>query len=313
MIEKADIEAAAEAIAPHIRRTPVLDADGALLEHDAPVSFKLEACQVTGSFKPRGAFWNLMTRDVPKAGIAAASGGNHGAAVAHAARSLGVSATVFVPEISSPAKVAKIRASGADTRIGGATYAEALEACDAFMSRTGAIGIHAYDSLETIAGQGTVGREWQSQTPDLDTLLVAVGGGGLVGGIAAWHRGARRIVAVEPETCASMRAAFDAGAPVAVPVSGVAADSLGARMIGRHVWDIAREHVAECVTVPDEAVRGAVRWLWRNLQLASEAGSACALAALLCGAYRPTRGERVGVLLCGANVSPDKLSEILDG
>ncbi len=294
-----DVEAAARRIAGHVRRTPLLRVtDPHLCE------LKLEHLQLAGSFKSRGAFNTLLASDVPPAGVAAASGGNHGAAVAYAARALGHPASIFVPEISSPAKLAAIRATGADITVSGARYADALALCEAHQARTGAMGIHAYDADLTIAGQGTVAMEWEADSEGLDTVLVAVGGGGLISGIAAWFESAVKVVAVEPATSRAMQAALDAGAPVDVEVSGIAADSLGARSIGVRNYDIAAKHVAAAITVPDEAIADAQQALWRDARIMTEPGGAAAYAALLCGAYQPAAGERIGVLVCGANVDP---------
>jgi threonine dehydratase len=243
---------------------------------------------------------NMLTRDVPAAGIAAASGGNHGAAVAWAAQRKGVPANIFVPEIASPAKIARIESYGAALHVGGARYAEALAACEAFMAETGAIGIHAYDEAETLAGQGTTAREF-AEDATIDTILVATGGGGLIGGMAAWAEDRYRIVSVEPESSACLHAALTAGHPVDVEVAGIAADSLGARRTGDLVFEIAREFVDAAVLVPDDAIRDARALLWDRLRIVTEPGGATALAALLSGAYVPAPDERVGVLLCGAN------------
>ena len=305
-----EIRAAYGRIAGYVRRTPVMTLDGAELGHDSPVSLKLELFQHAGSFKPRGAFNNLLSRDVPAAGVAAASGGNHGAAVAYAAHRLGYPADIFVPEISSPAKIAKIRSNGARLHIGGARYADALAACEAHQQESGAIGIHAYDALETIAGQGTLGLEWEEQAPELETLLIAVGGGGLISGVAAWFAGRMKVVAVEPEGSRALNAALEAGKPVDVTVESLAADSLGARSIGGLNYGICRQHVAGSLLVADSAIEQAMAWLWHRMQIAAEPGGAAALAALLSGAYRPRPGERVGVLLCGGNVAPEALSAL---
>jgi threonine dehydratase len=225
----------------YVRRTPVIRVDAADfgITLDTPLVFKLEFLQHSGSFKPRGAFNNLLSRKVPQAGVAAASGGNHGAAVAYAAQRLGHKATIFVPDVSSPVKIARIKSYGADARVGGARYADALEQCDAFVAKSGALSVHAYDALETIAGQGTVGLEWQEDAPDLDTMLVAVGGGGLIAGIAAWFARGVKVVGVEPEGSRALHASLEAGRPVDVTVESVAADSLGARNTGQLVYDIA--------------------------------------------------------------------------
>ena len=296
------IERAEARIRPFIRRTPVLD-------YAPGVQLKLEFLQHGGSFKPRGAFNNLLANDVPKAGVAAASGGNHGVAVALAAKARGVPATVFVPEIASPAKIAAIRASGADLRIGGARYDDALAACNAFIAETGALSVHAFDSRETIAGQGTVALEWDAQSDaQLDTVLVAVGGGGLIAGMAAWWRGSVKVVGVEPAGSRALHAAMKAGKPVDVTVESVAADSLGAKRAGELVYKIADEAVDRVILVEDEAITAAQRTLWRELRIASEPGGAAAFAALQSKAYIPAEGERVGILLCGANVDLGKLS-----
>lgn len=289
-------------IKAYVRRTPVVDMDTAELGLTAgALTLKLELLQHAGSFKARGAFANLTGQAVPAAGVAAASGGNHGTAVAFAAQKLGHQAHIFVPTISSPAKIERIRSYGADLVIEGNRYAEALERCQAFIARTGALSVHAYDAPLTLLGQGTVGLELEDQAPSLDTLLVAVGGGGLIGGIAAWYRGRVKVVGVEPEAAPTLHAALKAGSPVDVSVSGLAADSLGASRIGSIAFGIAREHVAGSVLVPDDAIRKAQLVLWDRLKIAAEPGGAAALAALLTGAYTPAPGERVGVLVCGGN------------
>ncbi len=312
-----DIEAAAARIAGHVRVTPVMAVAGDAFGHDTPVSFKLEFLQHAGSFKPRGAFNTLLSRPVPTAGVAAASGGNHGAAVAYAAGRLGHKARIFVPEIASPAKIDAIRRFGAEVVVGGARYADALAACDAYVATSGALSIHAYDAEATIAGQGTLMREWRAQTPDLDTVLVAVGGGGLIAGVAAFAQGGLKVgrikvVGVEPEGSCALHAALAAGAPVDVEVNSVAADSLGARNVGPRVHAIAAAHVDQVVLVPDAAILAAQATLWRDFRIAAEPGGATALAALLSGAYRPAKGERLGVLLCGANVDLAKLATGVD-
>ncbi|HEV2558737.1 MAG TPA: threonine/serine dehydratase [Microvirga sp.] len=301
------IEAAHGRIVTHIRRTPVWTLNGAF-GHAGPVSLKLEFLQHAGSFKTRGAFNTLLSHEVPAAGVAAASGGNHGAAVAYAARSLGHVARIFVPEIASPAKVAVIRGHGAEAVIGGARYADAQEACDRHVAETGALRVHPFAAESTIAGQGTVGLEWEEEA-DLDTVLVAVGGGGLISGIASWFAGRARVVGVEPEGSRALHAAIEAGGPVDVEVNSLAADSLGARNVGDLVYGICREAVDHVALVSDEAIRAAQGVLWRDYRMATEPGGAAALAALISGAYRPKPGERVGVLLCGANVDLHKLQE----
>jgi threonine dehydratase len=306
-----DIRAAYARIRDHIRRTPVLNLPKGDFGHDRPVSLKLEFLQHAGSFKPRGAFNTLLSKDVPAAGVAAASGGNHGAAVAYAAHSLGVPARVFVPEIASKPKVDAIRRHGAEVVIGGPRYADAAIACAEYMAETGALSIHAYDAPETIAGQGTVAIEWLEDQPDLDTVLVAAGGGGLVSGVSAFLQGRVKVVAVEPEGSCALHAALEAGGPVDVEVNSVAADSLGARNTGALVHEICRAAVDHVALVTDDAITQAQRRLWLDWRIATEPGGAAALAALTSGAYRPRPGERVGVLVCGANVDLRALDDLL--
>ncbi|WP_436644124.1 threonine/serine dehydratase [Microbaculum sp. FT89] len=310
MLGSAEIEAAYERIVGRVRRTPVMEVEAAAFDTSDPVCLKLELTQHSGSFKARGAFNTLLSREVPAAGVAAASGGNHGAAVAFAAHALGIPAHIFVPEISSPVKIDRIKGFGADVVVEGAAYADALERCEAFMAKTGAVGIHAYDAEETVAGQGTVALEWQDQDGQLDTVLVAVGGGGLISGIAAWYAGRVKVVGVEPETSCALHAALEAGRPLDVPVSGLAADSLGARSVGALNFEICKAHVDGVALVPDGAIAQAQRCLWDRLRVAAEPGGAAALAALLAGAYKPAPGERVGVLVCGGNVDLSKLAAL---
>lgn len=300
---KSRIEAAAQRIAGHVQVTPVLEARGFGL--DVPVQMKLEQMQHTGSFKPRGAFNTLLSGPVPAAGLVAASGGNHGAAVAYAARALGHRARIFVPEMAGPSKIALIRDIGADLTVVPGEYANALEAARAYEAETGAMQIHAYDAPETVAGQGTVLREWEAQGLSADTVLIAVGGGGLIAGALGWLQGARKVVAVEPETSCALNAALAAGAPVDVQVSGIAANALGARRIGGICFDLARRFGVESVTVPDAAIARAQKMLWRERRVLVEPAGATALAALISGAYRPEPGESVAVLVCGANIAPD--------
>lgn len=292
-------------IRPHIRRTPVVSADGAEIGlAPGPVLFKLEQLQHSGSFKARGAFANLLLREVPEAGVVAASGGNHGAAVAYAAARLGVPAAIFVPTITSPAKAERIRASGAALVMAGERYADALAASEAHVAATGALPIHAFDQPETLLGQGTVGLELEADAPGIDTLLVAVGGGGLIGGIAAWYAGRIKIVAVESDGAPTLHAAFAAGGPVDAPAGGIAADSLAPRRIGTLAYGIAREHVdPEVILVGDDDIRRAQAELWSLLRVVAEPGGAAAFAALLSGRYRPAPGERIAVLVCGANTT----------
>lgn len=305
-ISRAGIVATERLIAPHIRYTPVIEIepeDFGLSKDGPPLTFKLELLQHAGSFKARGAFANLLLREVPPAGVAAASGGNHGAAVAYAAMKLGVKAKIFVPKVASPAKIAQIRSYGAALVIEGERYAEALSLSEAYVAESGALAVHAFDQPETLLGQGTLAKEFLEQAPRLDTLLVAVGGGGLIGGMAAWVAGEAKIVGVEPAAAPTLHRAFAAGQPVEAPAGGIAADSLAPRQVGALMFPIARQYVAEVVLVPDEAIRQAQKDLWRVMRQVAEPGGAAALSALLCGAYKPAPGERVGVLLCGGNTT----------
>lgn len=289
-------------IRPHIRRTPIIEVDGEDFRLDGVrLYFKLELMQHAGSFKTRGAFANLLTRDVPKAGVVAASGGNHGAAVAYAAMRLGVPARIFVPSISSPAKIERIRNYGAELVVGGDRYADALAASETWIAQSGALAVPAFDQRETLLGQGTVGLELQAQVPELDTLLVAAGGGGLIGGIAAWYAGQMRIVGVEPEMAPTLTKALAAGRPFDAEAGGIAADSLAPRRIGEQVYPIVERFVDRVILVSDEAIHGAQAALWATLRIVAEPGGAASLAALLSGGYRPHPGERVGVLLSGGN------------
>jgi threonine dehydratase len=304
LISRERIIATERAIRPHVRRTPLIEADGADFDlAPAALLFKLELMQHSGSFKARGAFANLLLRDAPAAGVVAASGGNHGAAVAYAARRLGVSATIFVPGIISPAKAERIRGYGAALVVTGERYSDALAASEAHVAETGAMPVHAFDQPETLLGQGTVGLELEADAPDADTLLVAVGGGGLIGGIAAWYAGGIRIVAVEPDGAPTLHAAFAAGRPVDAPAGGIAADSLAPRRVGELMFPIACAHVAEIVLVGDDDIRRSQAALWSELCVVAEPGGAAAFAALLSGRYRPARQERVAVLVCGGNTT----------
>lgn len=299
-----DVAAAAARIAGDVRRTPVLDLD---LGH--PLTLKLEQLQITGSFKPRGAFNAMRLGMAGAAGVVAASGGNHGAAVAAAAQALGIPAEIFVPEITAEAKRARIRGFGARLVVGGAAYDAARAASEARAAETGALLIHAYDQPEVLAGQGTIALEWAEQCPTLTHLLVAVGGGGLIGGMAAWHaQSGVTLVAVEPEGCPCLHAALAAGRPLPAPVGGVAADSLGARQVGAVMFPLAARLRAQGrllpVLVEDAAIRAAQRTLWDAARILTEPGGATALAALLSGRWVPPPGARVGVLVCGANTDP---------
>jgi threonine dehydratase len=303
-IDRANIAATERLIRPHIRETPVVAATGADFGlADAPLVFKLELLQHSGSFKARGAFANLLTRAIPAAGVAAASGGNHGAAVAYAAMTLGIPARIFVPSESSPAKIARIRAYGAELVIAGERYADALAASETWLAASGALAIHAFDQRETLLGQGTLARELERQAPLLDTVLVAVGGGGLIGGTAAWYAGAAKVVGVEPEAAPTLTRALAAGRPVDAEAGGIAADSLAPRRVGEHVFPLARAHVERVVLVEDAAIAAAQAALWEHLRIVVEPGGAAAFAALLSGRYRPAPQERVGIVLCGGNTT----------
>lgn len=307
MTSRKDIEDAYARIKSYVRRTPVMEVT--LPGVIAPVTLKLECLQVSGSFKARGAFNSLVGNDRAKsAGVAAASGGNHGAAVACAAQALGYKASIFVPSISSPVKVKRIASYDADIIQQGENYAAAAALCDAHMEKTGAVSVHAYNAPATVTGQGTLGLELEQQVPDADTVLVAVGGGGLIGGIASWYQGRTRIVSVEPETCAALHAALAAGGPVPVSVSGIAADSLGASQVGDLPYSIASSHVDETTLVNDEAIGQAQMWLWQHCQIMTEPGGATVLAALMQGTYKPAPDEKVCAIICGANVDPATLA-----
>jgi len=302
LVDRDGIAATEQLIRPRIRRTPVVETDGADFGlGTVRLSFKLEFLQHAGSFKTRGAFANLLLRNIPKAGVVAASGGNHGAAVAYAAMQLGIPAKIFVPAISSPAKIERIRGYGAELVVGGDRYADALVAGEDWSAQSGALAIHAFDQRETLHGQGTVGLELESQIGDLDTLLVAVGGGGLIGGIASWYEGKIRVVGVEPEAAPTLTRALAAGRPVDAEAGGLAADSLAPRRIGDRVFPIVERFVERVVLVPDDAILHAQQALWATLRVVAEPGGAAAFAALLAGRYRPHSGEHVGVLLSGAN------------
>jgi threonine dehydratase len=304
MISAQQIRANYEVIAPHIRRTPVIEIDGDDFGISIPrLSLKLESLQHAGSFKARGAFTNLLTRKIPEAGVVAASGGNHGAAVAFAAMKLKVPAKIFVPSIASAAKIRQITDYGANLVVAGERYADALSASEAWVTSSGAMPIHAFDQIETLLGQGTVGLELESQAGNLTTLLLAVGGGGLIAGISSWYEGRIKIVGVEPEQAPTLTRALAAGRPVDAEAGGIAADSLAPRRVGELVFPIIRRYVQKTVLVSDDAIRDAQRRLWQTLRVVAEPGGAAALAALTSGRYVPDRSERVGVLICGGNTT----------
>ena len=304
MISAQQIRANYEVIAPHIRRTPVIEIDGDDFGISIPrLSLKLESLQHAGSFKARGAFTNLLTRKIPEAGVVAASGGNHGAAVAFAAMKLKVPAKIFVPSIASAAKIRQITDYGANLVVAGERYADALSASEAWVTSSGAMPIHAFDQIETLLGQGTVGLELESQAGNLTTLLLAVGGGGLIAGISSWYEGRIKIVGVEPEQAPTLTRALAAGRPVDAEAGGIAADSLAPRRVGELVFPIIRRYVQKTVLVSDDAIRDAQQRLWQTLRVVAEPGGAAALAALTSGRYVPDRSERVGVLICGGNTT----------
>lgn len=303
MISRHDVEAAWSLIRPHVRRTPALELATGTFGLSAPLALKLESLQVSGSFKGRGAFHKLLLSKPPAAGVIAASGGNHGAAVAYAARALGYRAEIFVPTIAAATKVARLKRYGAVVTQVGAVYAEARAESEKRAAETGALVVHAYEDPEVFAGAGSVVLEFAEQAP-FDTLLVAVGGGGLVAGCAAAVGDKVKIVAVETHGTPTLHEALRAGRPVEVEISGIAADALGASRIGAPNFEIARKLVAASVLVADEAVRSAQRALWEELRVIAEPSGATGLAALLSGAYRPEPGERVATLVCGANTEP---------
>lgn len=309
MIPRTEIQDAARRIAMHVRRTPVIALEEKAFGIDAKIFFKLECLQHTGSFKPRGAFNCILGSSVPQAGVIAASGGNHGAAVAYAAQKLGHRAEIFVPTITPAAKVERLKQYGAAINIVGKDYAEALEASRERAAQTGAVSIHAYDDRRVLAGQGTLGMELEEQIRSLDSVLIAVGGGGLIGGVAAWYQERVRVISVEPERAPTLHKALAAGEPVDVETGGVAADSLAARRAGELMFPIAQRFVSQALLVTDEQIIAAQKLLWQKLRLVAEPGGATALAALLGGVYKPrAASERIGVVLCGSNADLTKFA-----
>lgn len=290
-------------IRPYIRRTPVIETDGSEFGLSTTLSLKLELFQHSGSFKARGAFANLLTREVPKVGVVAASGGNHGAAVAYAAMRLNMPAKIFIPSVSSPAKIARIRDYGADLVIEGDRYADALAASEIWAQHSGAMPVHAFDQNETIMGQGTLGLELAEQAPDIDTLLVSVGGGGLVAGLAAWYARRIKVIGVEPSASPTLTKALAAGYPVDAEAGGLAADSLAPRRVGERVFPIVQKYAPQTVLVSDDAIAEAQATLWRALRIVAEPGGAAAFSAISSGAYQPAAGERVAVVISGGNTA----------
>ncbi len=318
MISRDDIRGTYDTIRPFIRRTPVVEIDLSELDPAAvglpAVTLKLEQLQCAGSFKARGAFANLLLRDVPAAGVVAASGGNHGVAVAYAAsrvgsrgKQSGVPARIFVPIVSAPAKIERIRQLGADLVVTGERYADALAAAQAWVASSGAMSVHAFDQRETLLGQGTLALELAGQAGPLDTVLVPVGGGGLIGGIAAWFAGAVRVIGVEPDGAPTLTRARAEGRPADAPAEGVAADALAPRRVGELVFPITQAYVEDVVLVDDASILTAQRALWQAARIAAEPAASVAIAALLTGAYKPAPGERVAVVISGANMAPAQL------
>jgi threonine dehydratase len=311
VISRDDIRHCYDLIRPYIRRTPVIGVDLSELDASATAlpagTLKLEQLQCAGSFKARGAFTNLLLRDVPPAGVVAASGGNHGVAVAYAARRRGVPAKIFVPTVSAPAKIQRIRQLGADLVVTGERYADALAAAEDWVRRSGAMSVHAYDQRETILGQGTVGLELAEQASELDTVLVPVGGGGLIAGIASWFADAARIVGVEPDGAPTLSYARAEGRPADAPAGSVAADALAPRRVGDLVFPITQSYVDDVVLVDDSSILAAQRALWQAFRIAAEPAASVGIAALLAGAYKPAAGEHVAVVISGANMAPSQL------
>jgi len=322
VISRDDIRATYDAIRPYIRRTPVIQLDLSDLDPAGPalpaVTLKLEQLQCAGSFKARGAFANLLLRDVPPAGVVAASGGNHGVAVAYAAHRRGVPARIFVPTVSAPAKMERIRQLGAELVVTGERYADALAAAQAWEESSGAMSVHAFDQRETLLGQGTLALELAGQLQgqldggDLDTVLVPVGGGGLIAGIAAWFAGTARVIGVEPDGAPTLTRARAEGRPADAPAEGVAADALAPRRVGELVFPITQSYVEDVVLVDDASILAAQRGLWQAARIAAEPAASVGIAALLTGAYKPAPGEHVAVVISGANMAPSQLESQID-
>ena len=294
-------------IRPYVRRTPVIEIGGTDIGVESKkLVLKLELFQHSGSFKARGAFANLLTRKIPATGVVAASGGNHGAAVAYAAMKLNVPAKIFVPTVSSPSKLQRIRTYGAELVVEGDRYADALAASEVWAQQSGALRVHAFDQDETMLGQGTIGIELDEQAPDIDTLLVSVGGGGLIAGVAAWYAGRIKVIGVEPFASPTLTKALQAGHPVDADAGGVAADSLAPRRVGDRVFPIAKKHVHGTVLVTEDAILNAQQILWDVLRVVAEPGGVAAFSALCSGAYKPMAGERVAVIISGGNTTAVK-------
>jgi threonine dehydratase len=302
VISPDEIRSTHDRLRPYIRYTPVVEVDGADFNLNlGKVTLKLESLQHAGSFKSRGAFTHLLTRKIPPVGGVAPGGGNHGAAVAFAAMKLGVPAKIFVPRVASPAKIQQITEYGGELVIAGERYADALAASELWVTQSGAMSIHAFDQIETLLGQATIGLELEQQCNVLDTLLVSVGGGGLIAGIAAWYRGRIDVVGVEPEAAPTLTRALESGRPVDADAGGIAADSLAPRRVGDLVFPVVQQYVRQTVLVTDDAIRAAQQQLWKVMRVVAEPGGAAAFAALISGRYVTRPKERVGVLICGGN------------
>jgi threonine dehydratase len=306
VITRDEISSAYDTIRPYIRRTPVIQLE---LGELPSVTLKLEQLQCAGSFKARGAFTNLLLRDVPPAGVVAASGGNHGVAVAYVAHRLGRPAKIFVPTVSAPAKVERIRQLGAELVVTGDRYADALAAAQDWAASSGAMSVHAFDQRETLLGQGTVALELEDQADGIGTVLVPVGGGGLIGGIAAWFGGATRVIGVEPDGAPTLTMARAMRRPYDAPAEGVAADALAPRRVGELVFPITQAYVEDVVLVDDPSILAAQRVLWQTARIAAEPAACVGIAALLTGAYKPAPGEHVAVVISGANMAPAQLEQ----
>ncbi|MBE9059744.1 threonine/serine dehydratase [cf. Phormidesmis sp. LEGE 11477] len=303
------IEDAYSTISPYIRETPVIQLKEGGFGIDAGLVLKLELFQHAGSFKSRGAFNRILNNTVPPAGVIAASGGNHGAAVAYAAKRLGYSAEIFVPTVSSATKIERIKSYGATLSVGGRDYFEALEESNSRATQTHALVVHAFNQWEVIAGQGTVGLEFEKQSPALDTVLISVGGGGLIAGIAAWYQDRCQVVSVEPESAPTLHDSMRVGDRTTVEVGGIAADALGARQVGEMMFPIAQRYVNKCVLVDEASIIKAQLLLWDELRIVAEPAGVVPIAALISKQYVPQPGERIGVLICGGNT---KLSDFVE-
>ena len=306
MISRADITKAHDRVADHIRRTPVMSFEAGGLGVDCPVWLKLEQTQITGSFKVRGAFNTMLSSDIPEAGVVAASGGNHGAAVAYAATKLGIRSTVFVPKVlANEVKLNRMRGFGAKVIVAEGTVGDVMEEYADHASKTGALAVHPYDTAPTLTGQGTIAREIEQQIPNVDTVIIAVGGGGLIGGVASWFAGVANVIAVESEGTATLNQALANGLGGDLAVSGVAASSLGAPDIGIMPFEIAQKVIKTNIVVSDDEVYDAQMSLWNGARIVGEPSAAAAMAALTTGAYVPAKDETICVVICGGNVEPN--------